>query len=291
MVPRGPAPTDMKLRFSKMHGLGNDFMVVDLVTQTVELNSQCIRRWGDRRTGVGFDQMLAALPPTNPEADFRYRIFNADGSEAEQCGNGARCLARFVRDHRLTPKRNLTLETATGLIGTELLENGQVRVDMGAPSLEPACVPFCPQLGQPCGDGLGHALDIGGQTIAVVPVSIGNPHAVVFVDQIVNAPVAELGAAIQRCGAFPEGVNVGFLQVVEPDFARLRVFERGVGETQACGSGACAAMVAGNVRGRLAARATISLLGGELKLHWPGLGCHVSMAGPATSVFEGQLRA
>ena len=281
----------MKLRFSKMHGLGNDFMVVDLVTQGAELDRRSICRWGERRTGVGFDQLLAALPPTSPEADFRYRIFNADGSEAEQCGNGARCLARFARDHQLTPKRCLTLETSTGLIHTRLLDDDAVQVDMGVPCLEPARVPFCPQLGQAQEDGLSHDLCVGGQTVTVVPVSVGNPHAVVFVEHIVNAPVADLGAAIQGCGAFPEGVNVGFLQVVEPGFARLRVFERGVGETQACGSGACAAMVAGNLCGRLASQATLSLLGGELKLRWPGHGRAISMVGPATQVFEGQIRA
>ena len=280
----------MKLRFSKMHGLGNDFMVVDLVTQAVELNRHAIRRWGDRRTGVGFDQLLAVLPPGNPEADFRFRIFNTDGSEAEQCGNGARCLARFARDHRLSPKRCLTLETSTGLVRTELLSDAEVRVDLGVPSVDPAQVPFCVERGQARPDGVSYDLAVCGRTVTVLPVGVGNPHAVVFVERIVDAPVAELGDAIQGSGAFPNGVNVGFLQVVEPNFARLRVFERGVGETQACGSGACAAMVAGNLSGRLTSPATFSLLGGELTLGWPGDGCAVSMAGPATQVFEGQIR-
>ena len=282
----------MKLRFSKMHGLGNDFMVVDLITQGFDLTGNCIRQWSNRSTGVGFDQLLAVLPPANPSADFRYRIFNADGSEAEQCGNGARCFARFVYDNQLTPKRSLTLETAAGLVHTRLLDDGaHVEVNMGEPVLDPERIPFHARFAQACTDGMRYSLQLDEAEILVTPVSMGNPHAIIFVKDIVNAPVAKVGAAAQASPAFPEGVNVGFLQVVHQDFARLRVFERGVGETQACGSGACAAMVAGQLRGCLAALATISLIGGELQLQWAGPGEAVTMCGPAARIYDGRIRA
>ena len=280
-----------RLRFSKMHGLGNDFMVVDLVTQNLALRAEEIRRWSDRRTGIGFDQLLAVLPPSDPEADFRYRIFNSDGTEAEQCGNGARCFAKFVRDHGLTVKQRLTLETPNGFIHTRLLGEDMVEVDMGAPDLAPARVPFRAELAEAVGDGLHHRLDLEEVAVALAPVSIGNPHAVIEVEDIVNAPVQRLGAQVQSSEAFPEGVNVGFLQVVQGDFARLRVFERGVGETRACGSGACAAMVVGRLSGRLDAEAIISLLGGELLLRWAGDDAGIALIGPATRIYDGQLRA
>lgn len=280
-----------KLRFSKMHGLGNDFMVVDLVTQNLELKAQEIRRWGDRRTGVGFDQLLAVLPPSDPAADFRYRIFNRDGSEAEQCGNGARCFARFVRDHGLTVKRCLTLETGNGLIRTRLLEGDRVEVEMGQPGLAPTDVPFRPDVANPVGDGLRYRVSTEGEEVILAPVSMGNPHAVVEVEDIVSAPVKRLGTAVQSSSAFPEGVNVGFLQVVQRDFARLRVYERGAGETRACGSGACAAMVAGRLLGRLDPEATVSLRGGEVSLRWPGEGEVVTMTGPAAQIYDGQIRS
>ena len=279
-----------RLRFAKMHGLGNDFMVVDLVTQNLALRPGDIRRWSDRRTGIGFDQLLAVLPPSDPEADFRYRIFNRDGSEAEQCGNGARCFAKFVRDHGLTVKQNLTIETANGVIRTRLLDADQVEVEMGTPDLAPEQVPFRAELAEPLGDGLRHRLDMEETTVALTPVSIGNPHAVIEVEDIVNAPVKRLGTQVQSSPAFPEGVNVGFLQIVQPDFARLRVYERGAGETRACGSGACAAMVAGRLSEQLLAEATISLRGGEVRLRWPGEGESVTMTGPATQIYDGQMR-
>lgn len=280
-----------RLRFSKMHGLGNDFMVVDLVTQSLELNAPEIRQWSDRRTGVGFDQLLAVLPPSDPGADFRYRIFNRDGSEAEQCGNGARCFARFVRDHGLTVKRCLTLETSNGMIRTRLLEDDRVEVEMGPPGFAPAEVPFLPDLAAPVGDGLRHRLATENAEVVLAPVSMGNPHAVIEVDDIVSAPVKRLGTAVQSSPAFPEGVNVGFLQVVQKDFARLRVYERGAGETRACGSGACAAMVVGRRRGLLDATATVSLRGGEVSLRWPGEGEAVTMTGPTAQIYDGQIRS
>ena len=280
-----------RLRFSKMHGLGNDFMVVDLVTQDVVLRAEEIRRWSDRRTGIGFDQLLAVLPPSDPEADFRYRIFNRDGSEAEQCGNGARCFAKFVREHGLTVKQGLTLETTNGFIRTRLLDQDQVEVEMGRPGLDPDVVPFRAELAEAVGDGLRHRLEAEDAAVVVAPVSIGNPHAVIEVEDIVGAPVKRLGTRVQSSPAFPEGVNVGFLQVVRPDFARLRVYERGAGETRACGSGACAAMVVGRLSEQLDAEATISLRGGEVRLRWSGEGDGVTMTGPATQIYDGQIRA
>ena len=280
-----------KLRFSKMHGLGNDFMVVDLVTQNLELHGEEIRRWSDRRTGIGFDQLLAVLPPSDPNADFGYRIFNRDGSEAEQCGNGARCFARFVAEHGLTVKQSLTLQTSSGFIRTRMLGDDRVEVEMGPPGLAPADVPFVPELAAPLGDAVRHRLETDDGSVVVAPVSIGNPHAVIEVDEIVNAPVKRLGTRVQSLPAFPEGVNVGFLQVVERDFARLRVYERGAGETRACGSGACAAMVVGRLTGQLDAEATISLRGGEVRLRWPGGGEPVTMEGPAAQIYDGQIRA
>ncbi len=281
----------MKLRFAKMHGIGNDFMVLDLVTQNVELTADRIKRWSDRRTGVGFDQLLAVLPPSDPTADFRYRIFNRDGTQAEQCGNGARCFAKFVRDHGLSVKQGLTLETSSGLVRTRMLEDDRVEVDMGTPGVGPGDVPFRPELAEALADGVRYRLPVADGEVVVAPVSIGNPHAVIEVDDIVNAPVKRLGVQVQASEAFPEGVNVGFLQIVEPDFARLRVFERGAGETRACGSGACAAMVVGRLTAQLESRVTVSLRGGEVQLHWPGEGESVTMTGPAAQIYEGQIRA
>ena len=281
----------MKLRFAKMHGIGNDFMVLDLVTQNVELTADRIKRWSDRRTGVGFDQLLAVLPPSDPTADFRYRIFNRDGTQAEQCGNGARCFAKFVRDHGLSVKQCLTLETSSGLVRTRMLEDDRVEVEMGVPGVEPGDVPFRPEAAEALAGGVRYRLPVADGEVVVAPVSIGNPHAVIEVDDIVNAPVKRLGVQVQASEAFPEGVNVGFLQIVEPDFARLRVFERGAGETRACGSGACAAMVVGRLTGQLESRVTVSLRGGEVQLHWPGAGESVTMTGPAAQIYEGQIRA
>jgi diaminopimelate epimerase len=274
----------MKLRFGKMHGLGNDFMVVDLVTQHVELAADRVRALADRHTGVGFDQLLLVEPPRDPDADFRFRIFNADGSEAEQCGNGARCFARYVHMNGLSPKSELRLETATGTITTRLCGNDDVEIDMGVPRTDPAEVPFLTDAA-----GNSHPLEVGGTTVEVTAVSLGNPHAVVFVPSVFDAPVATLGAEIGRHPRFPQGVNVGFCQVVDGGFARLRVFERGVGETRACGSGACAAAVAGQLTGRLGKRCKISLPGGKLRIHWDGPGQPLFLAGSATFVFEGQI--
>ena len=280
----------MRLRFAKMHGLGNDFMIVDLVTQDVVPSAKQIRAWADRHTGIGFDQLLAVLPPDDPDKDFRYRIFNADGNEAEQCGNGARCFARFVRHARLTKKRELVLQSAGGELRTRLMPRGEVEVDMGVPNITPAAVPFRAQAARPACQGSAFDIDVGAEALQVTPVSMGNPHAVVFVDDVETANVDVIGSALQRHACFPEQVNVGFLQVVDRSFGRLRVFERGVGETRACGSGACAAMVAARLHDRFDEAAKISLPGGKLRLAWNGLGEAAKLTGPAKLVYNGSFQ-
>jgi diaminopimelate epimerase len=291
----------MTVRFAKMHGLGNDFMVLDLVTQEITLNPREIQCWADRHTGVGFDQLLAIEPPTDPEADFRYRIFNADGTEAEQCGNGARCVARFALHAGLTVKTELRFQTSNNQIGTRLLDNGQVEVDMGKPGLEPALIP-CEVTRAASTTTIGNAtryrlaVDAGGESaggestdIELIPVSIGNPHGVIMVDDIGTAAVAEIGAALTDHPFFPERANIGFCQVVDVNFVRLRVFERGVGETRACGTGACAAVVAGIQADLLDQRVKVSLPGGKVRIRWQGSDSAVRMTGPATLVYEGQI--
>ncbi|TVS18467.1 MAG: diaminopimelate epimerase [Gammaproteobacteria bacterium] len=280
----------MLLEFTKMHGLGNDFVVIDLVTQSATLSADDIARMADRHTGVGFDQMLVVEPPTDPEADFRYRIFNADGSEAEQCGNGARCFTRFVHDRKLTMKPVITLQTNTGLIECRLRENGQVDVDMGEPCFEPAALP-CIATEQCLLNGDTAQLQIGDTSLEFALVSMGNPHAILFCEDIFAVPVTELGPAIQALSAFPEGVNVGFCQLIDRGFLRLRVFERGAGETRACGSGACAAVAAARRRGWVDERVKVSLPGGKLRLSWQGPGHHIRMLGDAVAVFEGRIES
>ena len=274
----------MQLRFAKMHGLGNDFMVIDRVSQHFDLEPELVRQWSDRHTGVGFDQLLAVEPPKSPDADFCYRIHNADGSEAEQCGNGARCFARFVADNQLSVKNTLVLETNAGPITTTLMSDNQVEVDMGVPSTQPADVPFRADTKE-----LAYMVNVDDCRVAVTPVSMGNPHAVIFVDSVADAPVNSLGAALSRHERFPEGVNVGFCQVVDRGFMRLRVFERGVGETRACGTGACAAVVAGKIKSQLGERVKVSLPGGKVRVKWPGPGAPVKMTGPACTVYEGTI--
>jgi diaminopimelate epimerase len=273
------------LRFTKMQGLGNDFMVIDGVTQSVHLEADQIRRLADRHFGIGFDQLLLVEPPGRPDVDFRYRIFNADGGEVGQCGNGARCFARFVRDQGLTSKRVINVETKTGVIKLSMSRDGQVRVDMGVPRLAPAEVPF-----QADSCEVSYAVEAEGQTWTLSAVSMGNPHAVLLVDDIDRAPVSTLGPVLESHPRFPARVNVGFMQVQSRDRVQLRVFERGVGETRACGTGACAAVVAGRLRGLLDPRVEVALPGGSLVVEWPGEGDAVTMEGPATTVFEGQIR-
>ena len=281
----------MKLQFAKMHGLGNDFMIIDLVTQDLCMATQQIRAWADRRTGIGFDQLLTIEPPTDPDADFRYRIYNADGDEVEQCGNGARCAARFIALLRLSPKTTLRLQTLSGPIETALIDENTVDVTLGVPSILAADVPFsvaaaCPPT-QP--NPLTFRLQTGAEQHELTPVSIGNPHGVMFVPDIGAAPVEELGAHLVAHPFFPQGANIGFCQVVDDGFARLRVYERGVGETRACGTGACAAVVAGQLAGKLGQRVKISLPGGKVRVGWQGPGSPVRMAGPANLVYQGHM--
>lgn len=274
----------MLLHFTKMHGLGNDFMVVDLITQRARLENEQIRALADRHFGVGFDQLLTVEPPRDPEMDFRYRIYNADGSEVENCGNGARCFARFVCDQRLTHKREIRVETQGGPLTLRVEDDGRVRVDMGAPRFEPAQVPFSADR-----DLSRHALEADGEHLEIGVVSMGNPHAVLRVDDIDTAPVARLGAAIEAHPRFPRRVNVGFMQVVSRQAIRLRVFERGVGETLACGTGACAAVACGIRQGILDSRVEVDLPGGRLTLEWPGGEAAMFMTGPAVRVFDGRV--
>ena len=275
----------MLLRFTKMHGLGNDFMVIDLVTQHAQLSPKLIRQWSDRHTGIGFDQLLVVEPPGHPDVDFRYRIFNADGSVVEQCGNGARCFARFVQDKRLTAKSEIRVETAGGLITLNVRRDGQVTVDMGAPRFTPAQIPFAADH-----EAVSYPLEVNGQTLEVAALSMGNPHCVTLVDDLDHYPVADIGPLIEHHPRFANRVNAGFMQLVDQHQARLRVHERGAGETQACGTGACAAAVAGIRLGHLKSPVTIRLPGGNLKIEWAGPGQPVMMTGPAARVYEGQIR-
>lgn len=271
-----------------MHGLGNDFVVVDAVTRKVYFNKKMIAQLGDRNRGVGFDQLLVVEPPSNPDMDFRYRIFNSDGTEVEHCGNGARCFATFVRDKELTHKNIINVETQKKNIQLRVLSDGAVTVDMGVPSFSPSDLPFEPQ-SSPDGDSAFYDIPVGDKTYQITPVSVGNPHAVHRVEELSDDYVATVGAAIENHDYFPNNVNVGFLQIVSRDEVNLRVYERGVGETQACGTGACAAVVAGIKQGWLNGRVRVNLLGGELSIEWQGEGEPILMTGPAEKVFEGQI--
>ncbi|MGM3423405.1 diaminopimelate epimerase [Pseudomonas benzopyrenica] len=275
----------MQLRFTKMHGLGNDFMVLDLISQHAHIQPKHVRLWGDRNTGIGFDQLLIVETPTTPDVDFRYRIFNADGSEVEQCGNGARCFARFVFDKRLTVKKQIRVETKSGIIELHLKGDGQVRVDMGAPRLQAAEIPFIAEA-----ETLSHAVQVDGESVELAVVSMGNPHGVLRVADVDQAPVLTLGPKLECHPRFPQKANIGFLQIIDAQRARLRVWERGVGETRACGTGACAAAVAGIRQGWLKSPVSIELPGGLLNIEWDGVGQPVLMTGPATRVYEGQVR-
>ena len=279
-----------KLKFTKMHGLGNDFMVVDGVNQAFEPQEAPLTQWANRHTGVGFDQLLLVEKAGAADVDFRYRIFNADGSEVEQCGNGARCFARFVADKGLSSKQEIRVETARGVIVPRLMDNGLVTVNMGKPRFMPSEIPFVPAAGE-ADDALTHIVLVGLESVPVSCVNMGNPHAVVLVDDVDTAPVARWGEAIESNEQFPERVNVGFMQVLDEGHIRLRVYERGAGETQACGTGACAAVVAGVRLGLLQAASSIrvSLPGGDLHIEWQP-GDDVMMTGPVQTVFEGELQ-
>lgn len=274
----------MLLKFTKMHGCGNDFMVLDLVSQYVKLKPHLIPKWADRHFGIGFDQLLIVEPPQSPEADFRYRIFNADGSEVEQCGNGARCFALFVLDKKLTIKKDLVVETQGGIIELHVTDNGQVTVDMGVPVLEPEKIPFEAEE-----QTTTYAIDVNGQQLELSAVSMGNPHGVTLVDNVDTANIETLGPSLESHPRFPQRTNAGFMQVISRNEIRLRVYERGAGETLACGTGACAAVVAGRLRGLLDETVTVHLPGGDLSISWPGEGQPVRMTGPCKKVFEGRI--
>lgn len=281
----------MNLEFAKMHGLGNDFMVIDLVSQDLSVTREQIGAWADRRTGIGFDQLLTIEPPTEPDVDFRYRIYNADGAEVEQCGNGARCAAKFIGLRRLSPKSTLRMQTLGGPIETRRLDEHTVEVDLGVPRTTPTDVPFSVAAACPpnLDDALTYRLQCGAQHYELTPVSIGNPHGVMFVTDITEAPVEEAGAQLVAHPFFPQGANIGFCQVVDQGFARLRVFERGVGETRACGTGACAAVVAGQLAGKLGQRVKVSLPGGKVRISWQGPNTPVRLAGPANLAYQGHI--
>ncbi|MGF1725896.1 diaminopimelate epimerase [Photobacterium nomapromontoriensis] len=274
----------MQVLFSKMHGLGNDFMVVDCVTQNVFFSPDAIRRLADRHRGVGFDQLLVVEPPYDPETDFHYRIFNADGSEVEQCGNGARCFARFVWMKGLTNKYQISVSTKAGKMSLKLENDNQVTVNMGAPIFEPSKIPFRAKQSEKT-----YILRAGDATLFCGAVSMGNPHCVTVVDNVDTADVDTLGPILESHERFPERVNAGFMQIVDRNTIRLRVYERGAGETQACGSGACAAVAVGCSQGLLDSHVTVSLPGGDLQIRWQGEGKPLYMTGPAAHVFDGQM--
>ncbi len=281
----------MKLKFTKMHGAGNDFIVVDAINQQVDLSAEQWRSLADRRFGIGADQILVVERPTQEGVDFRYRIFNYDGGEVEQCGNGSRAFVRFVVDKGLTDKRSIRVQTMSGIINPRLEDDGSVTVDMGAPRLVPAEVPFdsAGLEGVAEGDDLLWPLPVGDDSVLVSVVSMGNPHAVQVVADVDTAPVEQTGPLIERHVRFPKRVNAGYMQVVDRGHIRLRVFERGVGETLACGTGACAAVVAGIRRGLLDSPVRVSARGGELRIAWAGVDQPVYLSGPAVSVFEGEV--
>lgn len=275
----------MKLNFSKMHGAGNDFVVIDCVRQSVPLSPGKIRFIADRHRGVGCDQVLLVEPPDHPDADFRYRIYNADGSEAGQCGNGARCFARFVREQRLSDKRELNVQTTSGMMQLKTLEDGRVLADLGAPKFEPIDIPLIADA-----PASQYTLEVEGSHYQVGALSMGNPHVVLQVENCNDAAVETLGPQLERHPRFPERVNVGFMQVVSRSEIKLRVYERGAGETQACGSGACAAAVHGMRLGLLDHSVTVQLPGGKLTVSWLGDDAHVWLGGPTANVFQGSIK-
>jgi diaminopimelate epimerase len=272
------------LKFTKMHGLGNDFVVIDAVRQSVELTAETVRRLADRHFGIGCDQLLLVEEPANAEADFRYRIFNADGSEVMQCGNGARCFARFVHEQGLSDKAELRVDTGAGQLILIRDGDGNITVNMGVPRHRPEEIPLALPVEQAC-----YQVEAAGRVWEFGAVSMGNPHAVLRVDDVDAAPVLSLGPLLERHALFPQRANIGFMAVADNHSIRLRVFERGSGETLACGSGACAAAVVGIERGWLKSPVMVELPGGMLSIQWEGRGKPVMMTGPAVSVFEGVI--
>jgi diaminopimelate epimerase len=275
----------MWMKFTKMHGLGNDFVVIDAVTQNINLSAAVVRRIADRHLGIGCDQVLIVEPPSSTDIDFNYRIFNSDGSEVEQCGNGARCLARFVRDRKLSGKESIRVKTMNRIIGLSINKDNTISVDMGIPQFEPKDLPFEAEC-----RSASYEIDLGDQTSTIAAISMGNPHAVMFVDDIDSAPVSTIGSQIEKHYRFPNKVNVGFVEVVNRRHVKLRVHERGSGETRACGSGACAAAVATIQKGLVDSPVTVALTGGNLTINWPGEGHSLMMSGQAITSFHGQIK-
>lgn len=274
----------MNLKFTKMQGIGNDFVVVDAYTAPVSLSKEQIRYIADRHFGIGCDQLLMVERPTVDNVDFRYRIFNADGGEVEQCGNGARCFVRYVHEKQLTNKTEISVETASGLIYPKLEDNGLVTVNMGAPDFSPEQVPFIVDA-----PALTYVLDVAGQLVDIGVASMGNPHAVQIVADVDEAPVAAQGPIIESHPRFPQRVNAGFMEIVSRNEIKLRVYERGSGETLACGTGACAAVVTGIRQGKLESPVKVNTRGGVLQIEWSGGGSPVWMTGPAVTVFNGEI--
>ena len=274
----------MKLRFTKMHGLGNDFVMVDGISQRVNITPERAKALADRHLGVGCDQVLVVEPPHKPDSDFCYRIFNHDGTEVENCGNGARCFALFVRQRRLTGKREIRVDTAAGQLVLQVHKDNRVTVNMGVPELNPTHIPFVAPARQTT-----YALPLGDRTLSIGAVSMGNPHAVTVVEDVDAYPVASVGPEVERHVAFPKKVNAGFMQVLNANEVKLRVFERGVGETLACGTGACAAVVSGVLQKLLSNKVNVHLPGGTVTIEWLGEGHPVFMTGPATTVYHGQI--
>jgi diaminopimelate epimerase len=274
----------VRLKFTKMHGAGNDFVVVDATHAPLKIDSSDIRRLADRHFGIGFDQMLVVEPARSADTDFYYRIFNADGGEVSQCGNGARCFVRYVHDKGLSAKTAIRVQTRSGIIEPRLEKDGRVTVDMGAPVFEPDRIPFVAER-----RASTYSLEVGGRTVEISALSMGNPHAVQIVADVDQAPVTGEGPLIESHPRFPERVNAGYMQIVDRRHIKLRVFERGAGETLSCGTGACAAVVAGIARGRLDSPVSVGTRGGLLEVAWTGDAQAVSMTGPAQSVFEGEI--
>ena len=274
----------MQIQFSKMHGLGNDFMVVDNVTQNVFFSKEKIQQLADRNFGIGFDQLLLVEPPYDPDQDFHYRIFNADGSEVSQCGNGARCFARFVKQKGLINRNKVIVSTKAGKMVLYLEKDGQVTVNMGKPEFDPAKVPLKANKQENF-----YIIRDNEQTLFCGAVSMGNPHCTMEVDDVDTAAVHDIGPRLERHERFPEGVNVGFMQIISEAHIKLRVFERGAGETLACGSGACAAVAIGQIQGKLGKDVRVDLPGGSLRIRWPGEDAPLKMTGPAEHIYDGQL--
>lgn len=274
----------MQVQFSKMHGLGNDFVVIDNVTQNVFFSKEKIKQLADRNFGIGFDQLLVVEPPYDPEQDFHYRIFNADGSEVSQCGNGARCFARFVKLKGLINRNKIMVSTKSGKMVLYLEKDGHVTVNMGKPNFIPSEVPIKANKQEKT-----YIVRAGEQTFFTGAVSMGNPHCVMEVEDVQTADVENIGPLLTKHERFPEGVNAGFMQIISPNHIKLRVFERGTGETLACGSGACAAVAIGQVQGKLDKDVTVDLPGGRLRIRWPGEDSALKMTGPAEHVYDGLM--